>query len=49
MHIIVWACFWGNGKRYSLYIINWDFNLKKYKYSANFYLEVLQENLPYIY
>ena len=47
MKIIVWACFWDNG-RSDLYIIDRDFESKKHGYSANSYLEVLDNTfLPH--
>jgi hypothetical protein len=42
--VIVWGTFWDTG-RISLYIIDRDFAAKKYKYSANSYLEVLDGEL----
>ena len=47
--IMVWACFWykdGAIQRSQLYIMDRDFKAKKHRYSANSYLEVLDENLP---
>jgi hypothetical protein len=38
--------FWGDGKRSELYIIDRDFEAKKYGYSANSYIEVLDVILP---
>jgi hypothetical protein len=40
MKIIVWGCFWDTG-RTGLYLIDRDFESKKYGYSAESYLEVL--------
>jgi transposase len=37
---MVWGCFWGNG-RSELYVMDRDFESKKYGYSANSYIEVL--------
>ena len=37
---MVWGCFWDTG-RTGLYLIDRDFESKKYGYSANSYLEVL--------
>ena len=46
--VMVWACFWGGkmGGRSELYIIDRDFESKKYGYSARSYLEVLEDQLP---
>lgn len=49
IRVMVWACFWGTGRKCPLYIMDRDFELKKYGYSARSYLEVLEANLPYIY
>ena len=38
--IIVWGIFW-ESERSSLYIIDRDFKFKKFGYSANLYIEVL--------
>ena len=43
--IMVQACFWGAG-RSDLYLLDRDFKLKKHGYSANSYLEVLEDQLP---
>ena len=40
MKIMVWGMFWGSG-RSSLHIMDRDFESKKYGYSANSYIEVL--------
>jgi len=43
---IVWGCFWvinGQVHRLDLYIMDRDFESKKHEYSANFYLEVLED------
>jgi hypothetical protein len=37
---MVWGCFWDIG-RTGLYLIDRDFESKKYRYSANSYIEVL--------
>jgi transposase len=37
---MVWGCFWDHG-RSDLYVLDRDFESKKYGYSANSYLEVL--------
>ena len=42
--IMVWACFWGDG-RSELYKLCRDFEAKKMGYSANSYIEVLEDNL----
>jgi hypothetical protein len=49
LRVMVWACFWGSNKRSPLYIMDRDFESKKQGYSAESYLEVLEENLPYYY
>jgi hypothetical protein len=41
LRVMVWAAFWGNGKRCPLYIMDRDFESKKHGYSANSYIEVL--------
>jgi hypothetical protein len=38
--VMVWGCFWDHG-RSDLYVLDRDFESKKYRYSANSYLEVL--------
>jgi hypothetical protein len=43
--VMVWGCFWGGG-RSELYILSRDFESKKYGYSANSYIEVLDHQLP---
>ena len=40
MKAMVWGCFWGD-IRTNLYIIDRDFGSKKYRYSTESYLEVL--------
>ena len=40
LRVIVWGMFWGAG-RSSLYIIDRDFKSKKYGYTTNSYIEVL--------
>jgi len=45
LRVMVWACFWGHGERSPLYIMDRDFESKKHGYSANSYIEVLEENL----
>ena len=40
MKVMVWGAFWDLG-RTNLYIIDRDFESKKYGYSANSYIEVL--------
>ena len=42
--VMVWATFWGDG-RLDLYKLARDFALKKMGYSANSYLEILNDNL----
>ena len=42
--VMVWACFWGEG-RSDLYRLCRDFEAKKMGYSANSYIEVLEDNL----
>jgi transposase len=44
MKVMVWGAFWDEG-RTSLYIMDRDFAAKKYGYSANSYLEVLDGEL----
>jgi hypothetical protein len=48
IRVMVWGVFWGDGKRTPLFIMNRDFESKKHRYSAESYLEVLDEMvLPY--
>ncbi len=47
--VMVWACFWykdGAIRQSNLYIMDCDFESKKHGYSANSYIEVLDNNLP---
>ena len=46
--VMVWACFWGGDKggRSDLYILDRDFESKKHGYSAQSYLEVLEDQIP---
>jgi hypothetical protein len=47
--VMVWACFWwedGSIRRSELYIMDRDFESKKHGYSANSYLEVLDDQMP---
>jgi len=48
MKTIVWASFWDN-RRSNLYIIDRDFEYKKYGYSAESYLEVLNAEVGFIF
>jgi hypothetical protein len=48
MKVMVWACFWDLG-RSLLYIMDRDFESKKHGYSANSYLEVLEDQVKPIY
>jgi hypothetical protein len=43
---MVWAMFWGTGKRSELYIIDRDFESKKNRYFAVSYIKVLDAMLP---
>ena len=43
MKIMVWAVFWG-GRISDLYLLERDFEAKKMGYSANSYLDVLDQN-----
>ena len=45
MRVIVWAAFWGNGERYSLFILERDFESKKHGYTADLYIQVLEYRL----
>jgi hypothetical protein len=49
IRVMVWACFWGNGERTPLYIMDRDFESKKQGYSASSYIAVLEDNLPFHY
>jgi hypothetical protein len=44
MKVMVWGCFWDLG-RTSFYIMDYDFEALKHKYSANSYLEVLEAKI----
>ena len=44
MKIIMWAIFWED-KISNLYPLKRDFEAKKMGYSANFYFDVLDQNL----
>ena len=46
--VMIWAAFW-DYKISDLYLLKRDFESKKHKYSANFYIQVLDDNLPDIY
>jgi hypothetical protein len=46
---MVWAIFWGDGKRSELYIMDRNFEAKKYSYFANSYIKVLDAMLPGYY
>ena len=48
MKVIVWGCFWDDG-RTGLYIIDRDFESKKHRYSAESYLEVLNTEVEPVY
>jgi transposase len=47
--VMVWGCFWGLEEgigRSELYLLDRDFEAKKYGYSARSYLEVLEDQMP---
>jgi hypothetical protein len=44
MKVMVWGAFWGNG-RSNLYLMDRDFELKKFGYTADSYLKVLEAEL----
>ena len=46
--IMVWAAFWGGGSS-DLYPLERDYELKKHGYSANSYIDVLDQNLTQFY
>jgi transposase len=46
--VMVWASFWGSGIS-DLYLLERDFEAKKHGYSANSYIQVLDDNLLGIY
>lgn len=48
MKTMVWGAFWDDG-RFNCYIMDRDFELKKYGYLANFYLEVLNDEFDFIF
>ena len=43
MRVMVSAAFWGEGERSDLLILERDFESKKYRYSANSYLTLLED------
>ena len=48
INIMIWVAFWGGGCS-DLYLLERDFELKKYGYSANSYIDVLDQNLTQFY
>ena len=48
MKVMVWGTFW-DVRRSSYYIMDRDFESKKYRYSANSYLEVLNAEVEPIF
>ena len=48
MKATVWVCFWDNS-RTNLYIIDRDFESKKYRYSAENYLEGFNAGVESVY
>ena len=48
MKVMVWAVYWGDGVS-DLYSLERDFEAKKIGYSANSYLNVLDQNLTQFY
>ena len=49
LRVMAWAAFWGHGKRTPLYILERDWEAKNHGYYAQFYNEILEDNLPYHY
>ena len=45
---MVWAVFWDD-RRIGAYIMDWDFESKKHRYSANSYIKVLNEEVALNY
>ena len=45
MRVMVWASFCGNAERCPLFILSRDFDSAKFGYTANSYLEVLEQRL----
>jgi hypothetical protein len=45
MRVMVWAAFWGDGERCPLFILERDFESKKHGYTADSYLQVLENRL----
>jgi hypothetical protein len=45
MRVMVWASFWGRGERCPLFILSRDFESAKFGYTANSYIEVLENRL----
>ena len=46
---MVWAAFSGKRGKLNLHVMVRDLESKRYRYSANSYLEVLKENIPNVY
>jgi hypothetical protein len=42
MRVMVWVAFWGREERSKLFVLERDFELKKHRYSTNFYIKVLE-------
>jgi hypothetical protein len=50
LRIMYWGVFWGNGEYCPLFILERNWKSKKYRYSANSYIEVLENRvLEYYY
>lgn len=45
MRVMVWGAFWGDGERCPLFILERDFESKKHGYTADSYLQVLENRL----
>jgi hypothetical protein len=39
---MVWAAFWGDGEKCPLYILKRDFESEKHRFTADSYLQVLE-------
>ena len=49
MRVMVWGAFWGNAERAPLFILERDFESKKHRYTADSYLQVLENRLLNFY
>ena len=45
MRVMVWAAFWDKAERSKLFVLERDFESKNHGYSANSYIEVLEDRV----